>query len=120
MALIKKLIGSFFRGKINRLEMAFAAAAAPFYAEIKSVERNALDFQKRVDAGSACWVETTDDGDHYDYGAELGERRDDASDALLTLRKAFTFLIYHQWERTSQRWASGKSPNHDDLIKGRA
>lgn len=118
MAMLQKIVGTFFRSKMNRLEMAFAAASAPFHADIKSVERTAVDYQKRVDAGQAAWEETTDDGDHYDYGAELGERRDEAEDALLTLRKAFTFLIYHQWERTSQRWANGKSPNHEDLVKG--
>lgn len=118
MTVLQRIVGRFFRGKINRLELAFAAASAPFHAEIKSVERTAVEYQKRVDAGTAFWEETTDDGDHYDYGAELGERRDDAEDALLTLRKAFTFLIYHQWERTAQRWASGRAPNHAELVNG--
>ena len=116
--MLKKIVGSFFRGKVERLNMAFAVASAPFYAEIKSVKQIEADHQKLVDAGKAQWEETTDDGGHYDYGSELGERLDDAEDSLQTLRRAFTFLIYHQWERTTQRWAISKSPNHEDLVKG--
>ncbi|MEO7470250.1 MAG: hypothetical protein ABIV36_24885, partial [Sphingobium limneticum] len=41
-----------------------------------------------------------------------------AEEALHTLRKAFCFLIYHQWERTSQRWSAKKNPVHADLIAG--
>ncbi len=118
MTTLQRIVGTFFRSRINRLELAYAAASAPFYAEIANVERTAAEFQLSVEAGNAAWEETTEDGDHYDYGAELGERRDDAQEALLTLRKAFSFLIYHQWERTSQRWASGKAPNHEALVKG--
>jgi hypothetical protein len=118
MSILPKIVGSFVRGRINRLEVAFAAASAPFHAEIKSVQRSADAHQKLVDAGSAVWEQVGEDGEVYDYGSELGERIDDANDALSTLRKAFAFLIYHQWERSTQRWTSAKAPNHQDLIVG--
>lgn len=115
--MVQRLVGTFFRDKINRLELAFATASAPFHAELKNASRAAAEHQRRVNAGTAVWEETTDEGEHYDYGAELGERRDEAEEALATLRKAFTFLIYHQWERTTRRWSSSKSPDHKELVK---
>ncbi len=118
LKMLAKILGKSFEMKLERLEKAFASASSSFYAELRAVKKAHDAFQIKVDAGTAKWEETTDDGDRYDYGDELSERRDDAEEALLTLRKAFTFLIYHQWERLAQHWGKlGKSPNHEDLVK---
>jgi hypothetical protein len=117
MAKANRFAGMYFLGKANQMKAAFAAATAPFHEEVRTVEKDAAKYQKLVDAGKAVWEEITDDGEHYDYGSALGERRDDAMDALMTLRKAFTLLIYHQWERTAQRWSGVNSPNHEKLVK---
>lgn len=118
VTLRRKLLGRNFLFKIERLDIAFASATSPFHAEIKRVEKEEAAFQKKVDAGGAAWERTTDDSDHYDYGEGLADRRDDAIEALLTLRKAFTFLIYHQWERLAQYWTTpGKIQNHAELVK---
>jgi hypothetical protein len=114
----RELFGDIFISKIDRLEIAFVAASAPFRAEIKLVEKEVLAVQKKVDAGEATWRQPTDDGDYDSYGEDLGERRDDALEALRILRAAFMFLIYHQWERLAQHWTKpGESPNHQDLVK---
>jgi hypothetical protein len=72
-----------------------------------------------VDAGTAQWAEYDDEtGAGWDYGEEFGERRSDAEDALLTIRKAFPMVTYHLWERSAQRWATqtSKKPNHGRLV----
>lgn len=117
MSILPRLLGMAFKSKVDRLEMAFAAAGASFRAEVELVERDAVDFQQKVEAGEAAWEQTTDDGYHYSYGDDLVDRRDEANDALSTLRTAFTFLIYHQWERSAQRWTrQSGSPNHAELV----
>ena len=116
--LLQNLWGDQLRNKIERLEDAYAVASAPFSAEAARVDRIAGEFQTKVDAGTAAWEETDDDGYHYDYGEVLLERREDAQNALMTLRKAFAALFYHQWERSMQRWAKpGTAPDHADLVK---
>lgn len=118
MEILNAVRGASFRSKIERLENSFAAASGPFHAEIRRLEIDSTSFQAKVDAGQAQWVEVDDEGHHVDYGSDLAERRDDALDALATLRQAYVFLIYHQWERFAQHWAKpGKAPNHDDLVK---
>jgi hypothetical protein len=117
MITLHKLLGTIFRSQIDQLKIAFASASAPFHAEIRRIEKAIADFQIEVDAGRATREQITGDPDQDDYGGDLAGRRDDATDTLLTLRKAFTFLIYHHWERSSQRWAKSDKPNHKDLVK---
>jgi hypothetical protein len=108
-----------FKDRIMRMRAAFRAACAPFYAELEALEKDGSEFQKQVDAGTARWSEHDEEtGASWDYGDQLAERRSDAEDALLTLRKAFAIMSYHLWERGAQRWAAQKKkgPNHRDLI----
>jgi hypothetical protein len=109
-----------FKDRIMRMRAAFRAACAPFYAELEALETDAADFQKKVDAGTAQWSEYDEEtGASWDYGDQLSERRSDAEDALLTLRKAFAIMSYHLWERGALRWTAQtkKTPNHRDLIE---
>ena len=110
------LWGTAFVQKIERLEMAFASASAPFNAEIKLVKREAEVYQKEINVGEATWEQINNVDDSYKE--KLTERRKDALDALFTLRKAFIFLVYHQWERLMQHWVKpGESPNYEKLMK---
>jgi hypothetical protein len=114
----KRILGHIFQRKVERVENAFASATAPFHAEIQRIEKERAHYEERGEAGSAAWVQTTDDDDgSYDYGEILAERMADELDALLTLRNAFTVLIYHQWERLAQNWAKkGTSAKHNELV----
>lgn len=113
----RKLLGDIFTSKTERLAIAFGTASAPFRTEIKLVDEKVAAFQRKVDAGEAVGGAPTNDDDYGSYAEDLGEQREDALEALRTLRQAFVFLIYHQWERLAQNWKPpGKSPNHEDLV----
>lgn len=116
---LKSVHHALFKARVVRTRAAFRAACAPFFKEIAALEKEASAFQARVDAGSAQWEECDEEtGASWSYGEELSERRSDAEDALLTIRKAFAIMTYHLWERGALRWApcKTKSPNHADLI----
>lgn len=115
---LKSVQHALFKARVARTRAAFRSACAPFYEEIAALEKDAFAFQTRVDAGSAQWEEHDEEtGASWSYGEELSERRADAEDALLTIRKAFAIMTYHLWERGALRWAPcKKSPNHADLI----
>ena len=117
---IHKLMASIYRNKVHRIESAFHAAKGPFELEIKQVNDEADAFGKQVAAGKASWQEISDEGElEYDYGEALGERLDDAEDALDSLRKAFAIVAYHTWERGALRWFKygKKKPNHADFVR---
>lgn len=116
---LKSVQHTLFKTRVARTRAAFRAACAPFYEEIAGLGKEASAFQTRVDAGSAQWEEYDEEtGAGWSYDEELSERRSDAEDALLTIRKAFALMTYHLWERGALRWApcNKKSPNHADLI----
>jgi hypothetical protein len=61
---------------------------APFFQELDEIKQEADEFQRRVDAGTAQWAdydEETGAGRHY--GEEFSERRLEAEEALLLVRK---------------------------------
>lgn len=117
---INTIMGTLHRNKVRRIASAFQAAKAPFDLEIQQVHEEADAFGKQVEAGEASWEEVGDEGELiYDYGEALGERRDDAEDALDSLRKAFAIVAYHTWERGALRWFkyAKKKPQHADFIQ---
>lgn len=118
MAMVEKLVGKLLRSKMESLQMAFTAACRPFHDEMQEAAAAYAVHQEKVDSGDAEWVQSYGDGDHFNYEDQLIEQRSDAEDALNELRRAFSFLIYHQWERASQRWTTTKRPVHTDLIDG--
>ena len=116
---LKSVQHALFKARVARTRAAFRSACVPFYEEIAALEKEAPAFQTRVDAGSAQWEEHDEEtGASWSHGEELSERRADAEDGLLTIRKAFAIMTYHLWERGALRWApcKKKSPNHADLI----
>ncbi|RWA78226.1 hypothetical protein [Mesorhizobium sp.] len=115
----KSILAAQFKDKLDRLRRAFQAACDPFQKEIADLQKQHDAFEQMVQAGEARWEEVDEDtGAGWSYGEDLAERREDAEDALLTIRKAFVTTTYHLWERGAQRWGKmvGK-PNHTDLIK---
>jgi hypothetical protein len=93
----------------------------PFFQELDEIKQEADEFQRRVDAGTgtAQWEdydEETGAGRHY--GEEFSERRLEAEEALLLVRKAFIIVIYHLWQRGAQRWVpqARKKQNHSHLV----
>lgn len=116
---ISRVRGAFFKGNVLATRAAFRASCATFAKQIADIENDASDFQTKVDAGEAQWLEVDEDtGQGFDYGDELAERRSEAEEALSTLRKAFAILAYHQWERGALSWAKyeKKRPNHGDYV----
>ncbi|WP_438382542.1 hypothetical protein ABHV46_02255 [Asaia sp. BMEF1] len=108
-----------FSIRLDQLERSFVAASNPFRAEVKNVQDEHNVIQAEVDAGISSWEVPDEEGfPPYDRGEYLAERRQDAEDSLLILRKAFSTLIYHQWERSAQTWISPalSRPNHDDIV----
>ncbi len=114
---LKAASASLFMDKVNRLRSAFHAACAPFHAELEALETKHAEHAAQVEAGSAVWEEfDPETGSGWSYGEVLAERREDAEDALLVIRKAFVMTAYHLWERGAQRW--GKSDkSHKELVK---
>ena len=106
-----------FRNRVIRLRSAFRAACSPFHAELAALHAEHDAHDAKVQAGTAVWEEfDPETGSGWSYGEELGERREDAEDALLVIRKAFVLTAYHLWERDAQKW--GKSDkSHKDLVK---
>lgn len=88
---------------MDRLERSFEAACDPFVREIGAVNAKAARFQQQVERGEAAWI-VEHDGWQRDRGEEMSEEIDAAEDSLLTLRKAFTILLYHEWEKQAQLW----------------
>jgi hypothetical protein len=116
---LKAMRRAMFDHRIRQMRAAFHAASVPFSQELLEIEKEAEEFQRRVDAGSAQWEdydEETGAGRHY--GEEFSERRHEAEEALLLVRNAFVIVIYHLWERGAQRWVSqvSKKPNHSHLV----
>ena len=116
---LKTMRRAMFDRRVRQMRAAFREASAPFRLELEEIEQEANDFQRRVEAGNAQWEdydEETGTGRHY--GEEFGERRHEAEEALLLIRKAFVIVIYHLWERAAQRWVPQvkKKPNHSHLI----
>lgn len=108
-----------FVDRIKRLRSAYRSACAPFDDELKQLEHDADVFQRRVDEGTVQWPEFDEEtGLSRDYGEEFAERRQDAEDVLLLVRKAFVVAIYHLWERGAQRWVlqKNKRPRHKELV----
>jgi hypothetical protein len=108
-----------FDDRVRRTRSAFYAACKPFYDQLAALKKEADAFQESVDRGIAQWSEYDEEtGAGWDHGEEFGERRQDAEDGLLMVRKAFVVVIYHLWERGAQRWAPQvkKKPNHENLI----
>lgn len=117
--ILKNVRRALFEDRLNRIRSAFRAACAPFHQELVELEQEAADFQRKVDEGTAKWSEVDEETSFgRDYGEEFGERRQEAGEALLLVRKAFVIVIYHLWERGARRWAlqKKKKPNHGDLI----
>ncbi|MER9445404.1 hypothetical protein NKI79_29350 [Mesorhizobium sp. M0340] len=117
---LKSIHAAQFEDKVDRMWRAFQAACAPFHKEIADLQKQHDAFEQQVQAGEAQWEEVDEDtGAGWSYGGDFAERREDAEDALLTMRKAFVMTTYHLWERGAQRW--GKTmipkPNHGDLIR---
>jgi len=116
---LKTVRRALFDDRIGRLRSAFRAACAPFSDELDEVQREADAHQRRVEEGTARWTDYDEEtGIGRDYGEEFGERRQEAEEALLLVRKAFVIAIYHLWERGARRWApqKKKKPNHSDLV----
>lgn len=115
--ILKTVSAALFMDKVNRLRTAFRAACAPFHAELKTLEAEHSAHAVKVKSGEAVWEEfDPETGYGWSYGEDLAERRYDAEDALLVIRKAFIMTAYHHWERGAQRW--GKSDkSHKDLVK---
>lgn len=116
---LTKLRGVRYRYRVDRLRMAFDVACSPFISELKQIDKEVLEFEAAVARGDAQWSEFEEDGSGYDYGEAFGERKDDARESMQTLRKAFSILQYHTWERAAQRWGSNlpKRPKHADLVQ---
>jgi hypothetical protein len=114
---LKIVSAALFVDKVNRLRSAFHAACRPFHSELVALEKVHAIHAARVQVGEAVWEEVDPEtGSGWSYGEDLAERREDAEDALLVIRKAFVMTAYHLWERGAQRW--GKSDkSHKDLVK---
>lgn len=111
-------LGWKFQHAMDRLERNFHAACEPFKLQIEAANARAANLQKQVDAGKASWI-MEHDGWQRDLGEELSEEVQDAEDSLLTLRKAFTILLYHEWEKQAQRWfAHNGKPNGVEIENG--
>lgn len=116
---LHKLMGTIYRSKVHRIASAYRAAKAPFELEIQQIHEEADAFEIEVAAGEASWQQVSDEGElEYDHGEALSERIDDAENALDSLRKAFTVVAYHTWERGALRWFkyANKKPNHGDFV----
>lgn len=117
---VQRMMGAIYRDRVFRIAAAYRSAKAPFDLEIEQTYRDIAAYDEDIKAnppGPQDFDEET--GFQYDYGEALGERLDDANDALNNLRKAFAIVAYHTWERGALRWfAHGKKkPIHDDLIQ---
>ena len=116
---VQRMMGAIYRDRVFRIAAAYRSAKAPFDLEIEQTYRDiaAYDEDIKVNPGPHDFDEET--GLQYDYGEALGERLDDANDALNNLRKAFAIVAYHTWERGALRWfaAANQKPNHAGLIQ---
>jgi hypothetical protein len=117
---LKALAATLFRDKVDRTRLAFQAACAPFHKELAGLQKQHDAFKQKVQAGETQWEEIDEEsGASWNYGDGLAERREDAEDTLLTIRKAFVVTTYHLWERGAQRWGKPAvpKPDHEMLIK---
>tara|TARA_R110002020_G_scaffold25225_6_gene82117 strand:- start:1791 stop:2411 length:621 start_codon:yes stop_codon:yes gene_type:complete len=117
---LKTVSAALFSNKVDRLRLAFHAAVAPFHSELAELQTQHDAHAAKVQAKQAVWEEFDEEtGSGWSFGEDLAERREDADDALLTIRKAFVMAVYHLWERSAQRW--GKSDDdHKGLVKALA
>jgi hypothetical protein len=94
---------------------------ALFFQELDEIKQEADEFQRRVDAGTAQWAdydEETGAGRHY--GEEFSERRLEAEEALLLVRKDIHnrhLPLVGAW-RAAGRWVpqARKKQNHSHLV----
>lgn len=117
---IQRMMGQIYRDRVFRMTAAYRSAKAPFDLELEQTYRDIAAYDEDTKAnppGPQDFDEET--GFQYDYGEALGERLDDANDALNDLRKAFAIVAYHAWERGALRWfaAGNQKLNHAGLIQ---
>lgn len=115
-SLFLKVLGARYQIAIDRLERTFQQASAPFRAEILNVVSESEAFAREVSEGRASWVASYPDGEIWSYEDEFAERREDAEDALSTLRQTFAMAVYHRWERMAKRWTPQSRPTHEQMV----
>ena len=94
---------------LREFERAYHASRATSDAEVASINKQAEDHDKLVQAGQATWSQEDDEGNVvYDYGEHLGEQVFDAEQVLNLVRLAFVISLHHFVE---QRLAA-KLPNN--------
>lgn len=107
-----KVLGLAFRLRLDRLESAFSAASSPFRSEIARIDKQADDL---AESANEVLVDP-ETGERFDQLEDLSDRREAELDSLETIRRAFSLLAYHAWERMAQRWARGGKGDHDTLV----
>jgi len=89
-----------FHSGLRMLRRAYKSSRVTADKEKANIERRAAEFQKKVDAGTASWIEYTEDGkDSYDYGEQLWNVLDDEESVLHLVRLAFVISLNHYFEQ---------------------
>jgi hypothetical protein len=89
-----------FHYGLRTLKRAYESSRAIADKEKAEIEKRASEFQKKVDAGEASWVEYDEDGyPGPDYGEHLGELLHDEESVLNLVKLAFVITLHHYVEQ---------------------
>lgn len=109
--------GYMYKDGVNSIRLSYDSASRALQLDTERAYDEINNYNAKVLAGDQSGIERDDDGHIlWDEADVLMHRSLQAEDALNILRKAFTIVLYHHWERSVREWVKSKHAKHDTLV----